>query len=332
MSPYQAIALSAGVFAAVVSGQVALARRGRLVAAASVALVAVLAMAGLSVAIIAHEFADSGSLPAEIVRAVVLTGASFWGIPLLATTLAAVWLARRVPRPRIAMHWAATAAAGLLMYPVTIPVRERFGFDMMNAVDDGTAPRVVTHPTPEERRVIARTLPDCSIPRLTTRTGKWRWESVSRIAGRLPMPAEMHEESGEPDESDVHQWEHGRWGTLVLVFDTAAQYSAGFSVSGGTGTTTEPSCGLRVGSTVVPIKRSAATVFGRHGGMTSDSAFAASTDIPFALPDTQIGVGIVARSRAGRDTLLSILAAMQVVDRKRETQRALPASPGPPTH
>lgn len=41
--------------------------------------------------------------------------------------------------------------------------------------------------------------------------------------------------------------------------------------------------------------------------------FVATTDIPSALPDSQLGIGITAHSRAGRDTLLSILAAFRFV-------------------
>ena len=44
--------------------------------------------------------------------------------------------------------------------------------------------------------------------------------------------------------------------------------------------------------------------------------FTGTTDIPIALPDTQLGVGITARSRAGRDPLLSILAAMKLLGRE----------------
>ena len=315
MSQFQAVALSAAVFVTVVSAQVALARRAKVALTVLLAVVAVLAMAGAAFMTL-RAFVGSGDMPSEIVHDLLFANAGFWGIPLLATTIAALLLARRHPKPRASLHWAVTAIAGLLMYPIALQARERFGFDMVNAVQDGPGPRVVVHPTPEERIALARTLPHCSIRPMTIRSGKgWQWEEVKRFAARIPMPAEMRAEPDDEGEPYVRQWEHDRWGIFMLVLNPDAQYSPGFSVSSGRGITTETSCRLQIGSNILPITRSAAAVR-RQGGGTVDSVFGASTDIPLSLPDTQIGVGIVAHSRAGRDTLLSILAAMHFADRE----------------
>jgi hypothetical protein len=313
---YQAVALSAGVFLTIVSVQVALARHARPIATVAFGVAAVLAMTGVAYASV-RASAGTNGLPDDLVLYVLRVSASLYAVVLLATTCAAVWLSRRDPQLRASLHWAMTAAAGLLMY--ALATHSRFlQLDIMTAVQDGPGPRVVVHPTPEERIARARTLPGCSIRPLTPRPAKsWRWQEVRRFAARLPMPAEMHEDSDEvPDSSEVHQWEHDRWGTIVLMLDGEAQYSDGFSVSGGQGTATEPPCGLQIGSNIVPVTRSAAAVR-RHGGETVDSVFGASTDIPYSLPDTQIGVGIVARTRAGRDTLLSMIAAIRFSGREK---------------
>ena len=316
MSPFQALALQSGVFLIIVSGQVALARRARPLGVVALGVVAVLAMAGVAFETF-RRFSGLNELPAFLIRPLLLASASFNGIVLIGTTSAALWLARRDPKPRPSMHWAMTAVAGLLMYPVAIHARARLGFDMVNAVDDGTGPRAVMHPTPEERMARAHTLPVCSIRVLGPRHAPaWRWQTVRPVAARLPMPVDMHDEPDEvPDDPGIQQWGVERWGNIVLQLDGDAQQSSGFFIGGGTGAVIEPPCALRIGSSLVPVTRTASTVR-RRGASATDSMFTATTDVPVALPDTQLGVGITARTRAGRDTLLSILAAIRFIGRE----------------
>lgn len=316
MSPFQALGLQAAVLLAVVSGQVALARRARPMGAVALAVLTVLAMAAVAFEMF-RRFSGLAELPGFLVRPLLLASASSTGVVLIGTTSAALWLARRDSKPRPLMHWAITALAGLLMYPVAIQTNARLGFDMVNAVDDGTGPRAVIHPTPEERMARARTLPVCSIRALEPRREPaWRWQTVRPIAARLPMPAQMHDEPDEvPDDPGIQQWGLERWGNIVLQLDGDAQQSTGFFIGGGARTVIEPPCALRIGSSLVPVRRTASSVR-RRGASAADSMFTATTDVPVALPDTQLGVGITARTRAGRDTLLSILAAIQFIGRE----------------
>jgi hypothetical protein len=313
---YQAIALSAGVFVTIVTVQVALARRARWIGAVVFAVVVLLAMTGVAYGSIRTAFGPDAASNV-VVQEVLRVSASLYGVVLLAITSAALWLARRDHPPRPSSHWVMTAAAGLIVYFVAIQVRSVFAVDIMTATDDGMGPRGVMHPTPEERMARAQTLPACSIRALAPRNKPaWHWQTVRPVAATLPMPAEMHDEPDEvPDDPGIQQWGIERWGTIVLQLDTEAQQSSGFFIGGGPGTTSEPPCALRIGSRLVPITRSASVVR-RRGGSGTDSMFTATTDVPIALPDTQLGVGITARTRAGRDTLLAILAAMRFTHRE----------------
>jgi hypothetical protein len=310
--PYQVVAVSAGTFLTIVSVQVALARRARRIGAIVFAVVALLAMTGVAYASLQLSARPDG-LPADITLYVLRVAASLYAVVLLATTTAALLLARRSPLPPAPVHWGMTAAAGLLMY--SLSYKGPFQVDIMNAVQDGPSPGTVMHPTPEERLARARSLPDCAIGAAALTAG-WHWQAVKPAAARLPMPTEMREQPDEvPDDPEIQRWGLERWGDIVLQLDGEAQQSTGFFIGGGAGTETEPPCALRVGPSVVPISRTASVVR-RRGASSADSMFTATTDIPIALPDTQLGVGITARTRAGRDTLLSILAAMQVVGRE----------------
>lgn len=298
------------------SGQVALARRARPIITLIVGVVAVLAMTGVAFASIGGFHGFYG-LPDAIARKLLVTSASLYGVIVVAITAAALWLARRNPLPRASAHWAMTAAAGMFICAVAWYAKPVWAFDIMSATDDGAGTHGVMHPTPEERMAIAQTLPPCSPPDLAVPTlPAWRWQTISPVAAQLPMPAEMREEPNEvPDDPDIQQWTLERWGNIVLERDDEAQQSSGFIIGSGAGTVVEPPCALRVGSSLVPVARTASTVR-RRGVAGTDSMFTATTDVPVALPDTQLGVGITARTRAGRDTLLSILAAMQFVGRE----------------
>jgi hypothetical protein len=313
--PYLVIAISATTFLTIVSVQVALARRARQIGTVVSAAIALLVMTGVAYASIRMSARGPDGLPEFLTLYILRVSASLYAVVLLATTCAALWLARRTPMPRTPIHWAMTAAAGLCIYALTTQ-SGFFPLELVTATDDGMGTRGVTHPTPEERMARAQTLPACSITALTPpKNPAWRWQTVSPVGAELPMPAAMREEPNEvPDDPGIQQWTLERWGDLVLERDEEAQQSTGFMIGGGAGAVAEPSCALRVGSNVVPVARSASVVR-RRGASGTDSMFTATTDVPVTLPDTQLGVGITAHTRAGRDTLLSILAAMRFVDR-----------------
>lgn len=132
MFDYQAIALSAGVFLTIVTVQVALARRARPLATVVFSVAALLAMMGVAYATVRASTGTSG-LPDDLVLYILRVSASLYAVVLLATTCAAVWLARRVPLPRVSIHWAMTAAAGLLIY-VLATQSSFFQVDIVTAV------------------------------------------------------------------------------------------------------------------------------------------------------------------------------------------------------
>jgi hypothetical protein len=176
------------------------------------------------------------------------------------------------------------------------------------------------HPTPEERVAYARTLPNCPIREIDggSRPG-WRWQMVRPVAAELPMPGGMIEQPDQvPDDPQLQQWGIERWGSLVLMLDAQAQQSTGFFIGSvsDSSSTSEPPCRLAIDSYLSLVRRSSFTVQS-HRGIPPESLFVATTDIPFALPDSQLGIGITARSRAGRDTLLSLLGALRFVGRSR---------------
>ena len=132
MFDYQALALSAGVFLTIVSAQVALARRARPLATVVFSVVALLAMTGVAYATVRASTGTSG-LPDDLELYILRASASLYAVVLLGTACATLWLARRVPLPRASIHWAMTAAAGLLMYALATQSRF-FQVDIVTAV------------------------------------------------------------------------------------------------------------------------------------------------------------------------------------------------------
>ena len=324
MQPTTYLLIQAGVLLAVAAWIVVLARGGRPIGTLAVAVGAALAAAG--VAWIAIVRSGSAELPGFIVRALVIASFVFAAILLTAVSVAALLMARLSSRPRASLHWAMAVGVGLLAWPLAVGARDRIGPEMINAVDDGSGTaHTVMHPTPEERMAFARTLPACSVPTISpvARRG-WRWQALRPIAAELPMPAGMKEEPDQvPDDPGVQQWGLSRWGSIEIMLDGNAQLSTGFFIGSAAGTS-EPPCSLRINSHVTLIRRSAFALRGKSG-RGPDSMFVATTDIPLALPDSQLGVGITARSRAGRDSLLSLLAAFRLRGRPIERSGLRPA-------
>jgi len=256
-------------------------------------------------------------LPTEILGPLLIASVSNVGFALVGPTACALILAHRRPQDRLSTHWAVSVAVGLVLWPVAMLLSPRF--DMINAVQDGESPSSsVMHPTPEERIELARTLPACPFEHIATKIPRgWRWQTVRPVAARLPMPAEMHEPPDQVPDDPLQQWESERWGTIDLMLDGSAQQSTGFVIGGGSaiGGGPEASCGLRIGSRLSLVRR-AAYARQHTDGTNADSTFVAMTDIPIALPDTQLGVGIIAHTRAARDSLLSVLASIRFVERQ----------------
>lgn len=315
---YFVLAAQGVVYLAAVAGMVRCARRGQPGSVVRVATAATLAVPLLSW-LGASAMFGMLAFPSELMRSIALVGVSLGAIPLAAAALVAVALARRSDRPHIGAHWLASVVAGLLVLPLAHYVPAALGghTDAVYAVDVGGATRSVMHPTPEERIALARVAPACSTRTLDpARNPGWRWQTVKPVNARLPMPVAMHDHPDEiPNDPALQQWGHDRWGSIDFMLEGEAQQSTGYFIGGGSGTI-EPSCGLRVASMLSLVRRFAFAVQRREGSEV-DSMFTATTDIPFALPDTQLGIGISAHTRAGRDTLLSIVAAIVFVDRAR---------------
>jgi hypothetical protein len=187
---------------------------------------------------------------------------------------------------------------------------------MVNAVDDGTGPRAgdASYAGRAHGACAAR-LPLCSIrvlePDDASRRGVGRPSVRSLLDCRCrrrctTSPTMVPDGPGDPA---VGTRAMGKQSSCSL--DGDAQQSSGFFIGGGAGTVIEPPCALRVRSSIVPVTRTASTVASSRS-VGSESVFTATTDVPVALPDSQLGVGITARhaSRArhaavdrGRDTV-----------------------------
>ena len=164
--------------------------------------------------------------------------------------------------------------------------------------------------TPEERQAIVAALPPCAPIAPAPRS--WPTVRATPISGTIQLPPRLAIGVAEVPTSDEQSWADSTVGDVSLQLDRSAGASSGFMITPG----------LKAGMTYVHESDCAQSFDGRLSRLrrefwvdtshAKDTVFVATTDVPLG-GDAQLGAGVIAWSRAGRDSLLSALASMRLL-------------------
>jgi hypothetical protein len=163
--------------------------------------------------------------------------------------------------------------------------------------------------TPEERRAIVAALPPCAPIAPAPRS--WPTVRVTPTPGTIQLPRRLAIGVAEVPTSDEQSWADSTIGDVSLQLERDAGSSSGFMITPGLEPRRtyvhEGDCAQSFDGRPSRLRRE----FWVNTSRGNDTTFVATTDVPLG-GDVQLGAGVIAWSRAGRDSLLSALASMRL--------------------
>ena len=179
--------------------------------------------------------------------------------------------------------------------------------DLIVAVSGG--PPVLPSPEQVEARLAA--LMPCSPP--DAPPPSWHRVPLRPLTGAsLRAPADAVDRPDEVPDSTVQAWDFPGAGQAIFQLDPFASLSSGFMISPAHAATryvSEGECVAEVAGRRVAIRQ--AILARAAGPALAETTFVLTTDVPFA-PDSQLGVGLLAESRRGRESLLAALLRLEL--------------------
>lgn len=163
--------------------------------------------------------------------------------------------------------------------------------------------RIVPH-TPQ----LATLRPCAALP---SAPATWVTVPVTAVPGTIRLPRRLADNPAPVPTSAEQSWADSATGDITLQRDDDAGLSSGFMITSdwkpGTTVVDEGSCAQSFDGHLSPLRRTF-WVFASH---PADTTFVATTDIPLG-GNRQLGAGVIASTRARRDSLLSALASIRL--------------------
>jgi hypothetical protein len=168
---------------------------------------------------------------------------------------------------------------------------------------------MISSSTAEDRSAIVAALLPCAP--IVPAPANWPAVPLTTAQGTIRLPPRLAVAVGEAPTSDWQAWADSTGGQLILQRDPSAGSSSGFMLmpdsKPGMTFVHEGDCAQSFDGRLSRLRRTLWVDATR----ASDTIFIATTDVPLG-GDLQLGAGVIASSRAGRDSLLSALASMRL--------------------
>ena len=163
--------------------------------------------------------------------------------------------------------------------------------------------------TPAQRAADVAALPPCGP--IAATPADWPVVRLTAVAGTMRLPAPLAGVAEAVPSNAEQSWSDSTLGRIVIQRDDDAGLSSGFMLFLEPGPSTihvdEGACAHPFDGRLSRVRRT----FSTTASHPTDTIFIATTDVPLG-GNLQLGAGVMASTRAGRESLLSALASLRL--------------------